>query len=253
LQAQAPADDVTAEVVHEGDQVHLLAVAGQVEAGDVGLPQLAGLGTLESPRQGCLLPTFGRGTALGQSFFLNHASDDRRACLQPFEAGQEALYLAQAEVRELSLQLLDAFAQSRVHGLATGLAADLLVAQGFGAFGSICLQPPSQDPFVQSPRFGEVLLALPGLAKGLHRLPTLIGGECPLGLSLFLARLGFAATLPLIERCVRHALGLGKVFHGPLPSGQGFKNALLVLRWVWLAPSGWPCLTCLLLFHVRLL
>jgi hypothetical protein len=42
LQPQPPRDDVAAVVVHKGDQVHLLAVAGQVEAGDVGLPQLAG-------------------------------------------------------------------------------------------------------------------------------------------------------------------------------------------------------------------
>jgi hypothetical protein len=72
---------------------------------------------------------------------------------------------------------------------------------------------------VQSPRFGEVLLALPGLAKGFYCLLMLIGGECPLGFSFFLVRLGFVVMLSLIERCVRHALGLGKVFHGPLPSG----------------------------------
>ncbi len=42
-QAQTPRDDIAAVVVHEGDQIHLLAVPSQVEAGDVGLPKLARL------------------------------------------------------------------------------------------------------------------------------------------------------------------------------------------------------------------
>jgi hypothetical protein len=58
LHAQFPGHDVAAVVVHEGHQVHALAVPRQQEAGDVRLPELAGPGPFKTPDDGLLLPFF---------------------------------------------------------------------------------------------------------------------------------------------------------------------------------------------------
>lgn len=141
LQAQAPRDDVAAVVVHEGDQVHLLAVAGQVETGDVGLPQFAGLGALKAPGKRRLFPTLGRRASRRQGLFLHHPPDHWRAGFESFEPGQKALHLAQAKVRKLGLHLLDAFAQSRSHRSPARLATWLPAGQGLGSVRAICLHP----------------------------------------------------------------------------------------------------------------
>ena len=75
---QLPGHHVTAEIVHERDKVYPLAVARQDKAGDVRLPQFAGLGPFKAPDHRLVAPALVRGFALGELFLLDDPLDLRK-------------------------------------------------------------------------------------------------------------------------------------------------------------------------------
>jgi hypothetical protein len=139
LEGDFPADDVPGKVIQEHGEVHPLAVPGQDEAGDVGLPELIGLGTLEETGfPAPLAPLFpgGRGVQIG---LLEDPPDRSRADLEAAEAVQGVPDPLEAVLRVVLLDLADFLAQGLGH---TPLPpTEVPVLQSLGALGLVPLDP----------------------------------------------------------------------------------------------------------------